>query len=122
MATIDMTYRGETRSLNLDDLYMSEEEKLEKYTGWLAGEWQENWGKAHPTAWRFGWWLAGQRSGVDEKFVDVDLNWRELVVAKAAGEDDDPVEVDEVGRPLPTGPSSAQEDGTDEPKSEPTNP
>lgn len=121
MATIDLTYRGETRTLDLDDLYMSEEEKLEKYTGWLAGEWQANWAKAHPTAWRFGWWLAGQRQGLDEKFADVDLNWRELDV-QVRGVEDDTAPVDEDGRPLPTGPSADQAGGLDEQKSEPTNP
>lgn len=121
MATVTLTYRGESRTLDLDDLYMSEEEQLEKYTGWLANEWQQNWAKAHPTAWRFGWWLAGRRAGVDEKFADVDLNWRELDV-QVVTPDDEPTPVDEDGRPLPTGPSADQADGTDAPKSGPTNP
>lgn len=119
MATITMTYRGEVRTLDLDDLYMSEEEVLERYTGWLASEWQENWGRAHPTAWRFGWWLAGKRAGADEKFADVDLNWRELDV-QVVTPDDALAPADEDGRPLPTGPLSDQGNGTDDEKSGPT--
>ena len=121
MTTIRLTYKTESRDLDLDTMYMSEEELLEKYTGWLDAEWRENWSRAHPTAWRFGWWLAGRRAGVEEKFADVDLNWRELVV-DIVKPDDDPTPVDEDGRPLPTGPSAVPADGTDDSKSEPTNP
>ena len=117
---IRMTYRGESRELDTDDLYMSEEEQLEKFTGWLAPEWQQEWSRAHPTAWRFGWWLAGRRAGVEEKFSDVDLNWRELA-SEVVDPEAAPVSDDE-GRPLPIGPSADQADGTDEPKSAPTSP
>jgi len=116
---ISLTYRGETRTFDIADLYMSEEELLEKYTGWLQDEWKTAWSKGHPTAWRFGWWLAGRRSGLTEKFGEVDLNWRELEAdVLGLGDTDEPAPADEDGRLLPTGPSADPAGGTDEPKSE----
>lgn len=114
---ITMKYRGESRSLDIDDMYMSEEEQLEKYTGWLADEWKSEWSRAHPTAWRFGWWLAGRRSGVDEKFGDVDLNWRELDV-DVVTDDAEAAAPAEDGRPVPTGPLADPVSGTDDLRSE----
>ena len=120
---ISMTYRGETRTFDIADLYMSEEELLEKYTGWLQDEWKTAWSKGHPTAWRFGWWLAGRRAGVDERFGEVDLNWRELDV-DVLGTDDDAADVVDLedGRPVPTGPLADPVSGADDSRSEPTNP
>ena len=114
MAILRFTYDDEVRDLDVMSMLMSEAESCESLTGWTEDEWRDALTKNRVQAVRFAWWLAGRRSGAEERYSSVDLDLRRLGV-EAVLSDDEQAEVggdveEGVAADLPTGPGESLAD------------
>jgi hypothetical protein len=105
-----MVHGEESRSLEITTMPIADAIACEKFADMTWVEWREALLEDRAVAVQFGWWLAGRRAGVVEKFSEVDIDLARISWSvelsddeRATAEADEPAADEATDAERPTG-------------------